>query len=203
MLRNFSLPPVWKTRFTKDPRLVARTALGVLLAANLAAAFAVLRPIGGSAEQLDAQIAALQSQIQQKQAALQRMRGLVGKIEQARTSGDQFLNEYFMNRRTASSTIVSELNGAAKEAGFKVKEHSFVFDPVEGSDTLSMMTVVANYEGTYGDLLEFVNRLDKSPRFLIIDSLVAAPQQGGGTLNVTVKLNTFVKEEAAPLAAAL
>jgi type IV pilus assembly protein PilO len=77
------------------------------------------------------------------------------------------------------------------------KERSFVYDPVEGSETLQMMTVVANYEGTYGDLLQFVNRLDKSARFLILDTLVASPQQGANTLNVQIKFNTFVREALA------
>jgi type IV pilus assembly protein PilO len=201
---KFKIPADWKSRLSKDPRLVARTGLGVLLVLNLLAAAAVLFPIGGSAEDLDSQISALQSQLQQRQAALTRMRGLVTKIEQARTGGDQFLDQYFLSRRTASSTIVSELNDAAKDSGLKIKEHSFgTYEPVEGSDVLSWMTIQANYEGTYGDLVQFVNRLDKSPRFLILDSLVAAPQQGGGTLNITVKLNIFVREEAASLAAAL
>jgi type IV pilus assembly protein PilO len=200
---NLQLPSDWRNRIAKEPRVVARAVLGVLLAANLLAALAVFRPIGGSVERLDQQIAALQTQIQQRQRALQQMRELVSKIEQARTTGDEFLGQYFMDRRTASSTIVSELNEAAKQAGITGKEHSFVFDPIEGSDTLSMMTIQANYEGTYGDLLQFVNRLDRSPRFLILDSLVAAPQRGSGVLNVVVKLNTFVKEDAAPRAAAL
>jgi type IV pilus assembly protein PilO len=206
MRRSFKIriPADWKSRLSKDPRLVARAGLGVLLVLNLLAAGAVFFPIGGSAETLDTQISVLQSQIQQRQAALQRMRSLVSKIEHARSGGDEFLSQYFLGRRTASSTIVSELNDAAKEAGLKIKEHSFgTYEPVEGSDSLSWMTIQANYEGTYGDLVQFVNRLDKSPRFLILDSLVAAPQVGGGTLNVTVKLNIFVREEAASLAAAL
>ena len=65
------------------------------------------------------------------------------------------------------------------------KEHSFTFDPIEGSDTLSMMTVVGNYEGTYGDLLQFVNRLDKSQRFLIIDTMSATPHSGHGKSGVS------------------
>ncbi|HYO82501.1 MAG TPA: hypothetical protein VES20_13950, partial [Bryobacteraceae bacterium] len=76
------------------------------------------------------------------------------------------------------------------------KERSFTYDLVEGSETMSMMTVVANYEGTYGDLLQFVNKLDKSSRFLILDTLVASPQPAGGTLNVQIKFNTFVREAA-------
>lgn len=180
----------------KDPRFVARAVLGLLLIANLIAAYLVFRPFGGSAEQLDAQVTALQGQVRQRQAALERLRKLVAKIQQARTGGDEFVTGYFMDRRTASSSIVGELYNSAKEAGIRPKEHSYVFDPVEGSDTLSMMTVSANYEGTYGDLLEFVNRLDKSGRFLILDTLTATPIQNTNTLNVNIKMNTFVRENA-------
>ena len=129
------------------------------------------------------------------QIQLQRLRALVNKIEQARASGDSFVDTYFMGRRTTSSTIGSELLKAAKDAGMRPKEHSFTFDPIEGSETLTMMTIVGNYEGTYGDLLQFVNRLDKSARFLIIDTMSAAPLQGTGNLAISIKLNTFVRED--------
>jgi Tfp pilus assembly protein PilO len=199
MPRSFKLaiPAGLRGKASKDPRFVARAVLGTLLFLNLAAAYAVFYPVGGSAEQLEQQIAGMRSELQQRQAALGRMRTLVNKIEQARTSGDEFLTQYFTDRRTSSSSIVSELDKAAKSAGMRPKERSFVYDPIEGSDTLSMMTVVANYEGTYLDLLRFVNTLDKSSRFLILDTLMASPQQGSSTLNVQIKFNTFVREAAA------
>ena len=178
----------------KDPRFIARTVLGVLLALNLIAAYMVISPVGGSAEELEAQIATLRDSLQRRQGALTKMRALVSKIEQGRTGGDQFLAQYFMDRRTSSSTILSELDLAAKSAGMRPRERSFAYDPIEGSDTLSMMTVTANYEGTYGDLLQFVNKLDKSARFLILDTLTAAPQVSGPNLNVQIKFNTFVRE---------
>ena len=86
-----------------------------------------------------------------------------------------------------------------KQVGLRPREHSFVFEPVEGSDTLSMMTVNGNYEGTYSDLVNFLNLLDRSPRFLILEYLQATPQQQtAGMLNVSMKLNTFVREAAEP-----
>ena len=51
---------------------------------------------------------------------------------------------------------------------------------MDGSDTLEMMQISANFEGTYPDLIHFVNLLDKSDRLLVIESLNATPQQGGG-----------------------
>ena len=43
-------------KFSKDPRVIARVVLGVLLLANLIAAFAIFQPLGGSAEELDQQL---------------------------------------------------------------------------------------------------------------------------------------------------
>jgi type IV pilus assembly protein PilO len=61
-----------------------------------------------------------------------------------------------------------------------------------------MMTITANYEGTYRDLMNFVHQLDRSPRMLIIESLNAAPQAGGNLLAVSMKIDTFVREEPPP-----
>ena len=58
---------------------------------------------------------------------------------------------------------------------------------MEGSDTLDMLQISANFEGTYPDLVHFVNLLDKSDGLLIIESLNATPQQNAGKLNVTVE----------------
>jgi len=41
-----------------------------------------------------------------------------------------------------------------------------------------MMSISAGYEGTYANLTKFVNLLDKSPRFLIIENMQTAPTGG-------------------------
>ena len=108
-----------------------------------------------------------------------------------------FLDQYFLARRTAYSTLLSELVAAADEAKIKPKEHAYSTEPIEGSDSLSMMSISANYEGTYSNLMRFVHELDRSPQFLIIDSLNATPQQGANssTVTVTMKIDAFVREE--------
>lgn len=196
MPRSFNVPSDWRARLGKDPRLVARAVLGTLLALNLIAAYAVFQPLGGSAEELEQELIARQNELRQRQGAMTRLRSLVAKIETARTAGDTFLSQYFLEGRTASSSIIGEITLAAKEAGIQPREHTYSFDPIEGSDTLGMLTVDGNYQGTYRDLLEFVNRLDKSPRFLIMDSLSVAPQTGGNLLNIRIKFNAFVRENA-------
>jgi type IV pilus assembly protein PilO len=178
----------------RDPKFVTRLVLGALLVLNLAAFWMVLSPPGGSVTGLEAQIASQRSNLAQRKAGLERTKAMAARLEQARAGKQQFQKRFFTDRRVASSTFVAELSRAAKDAGIRPKEHVFLFEPVEGSDTISMMTINANYEGTYADLRQFIHKLDQSERFLILDSLGAAPQQGTGLLNIVVKLNAFVEE---------
>jgi len=172
-----------------------RVALGVLLLATIGAAWIVMYPPGGSADELQKQLAALESQAAARRALLASTRQHVAAVEQGRTEGDKFLNEYFLARRTAYSTLLSELVDAADRAKIKPKEHAYATEPIEGSDSLSMMSISANYEGTYANLMRFVHEIDRSPRLLIIEALNAAPEQSGGTLNISMKIDTFVRDD--------
>jgi Tfp pilus assembly protein PilO len=196
MPRSFKLPALnLKGIQVKDPRVLMRAVLGVLLLANLIAAVVAFKPFGGSAEDLMRQEQSLRRQLQELQVRQAKAKALVDKVQRARTEGDQFLGKFVADRRTTFSAIEEELIKAAKDSGIKRREQSLVLEPIEGSETLSMMTITAGFEGTYASLTKFVNILDKSPRFLIIENMVAAPQQGGQNLNITLKLDAFVKEQ--------
>jgi Tfp pilus assembly protein PilO len=172
-----------------------RIVLGALVAANVAAVALMMYPPGGSSDDLERQVASLQSQVTSRRTLLGTTRQHVAAVEKGRAEGDQFLNQYFLSRRTAYSTLLSELMEAADRSKIKPKEHAYATEPIEGSDSLSMMTITANYEGTYNNLMRFVHEIDRSPRLLIIEGLNAAPQQGGGTLSVSMKIDTFVRED--------
>ena len=173
-----------------------RILLGVLLAANLVAAGILLFPPGGSAEDLERELASLQSQAATKRALLEKTRQHVAAVELGRAEGDQFLGTYFLTRRAAAEMLLTELGNAAAGSKIKSKESSISIEPIDGSDTLSMMSIVANYEGTYADLLHFVHEIDRSKSLMIIESLNAAPQSGTNNLSVSLKLDTFVREDA-------
>lgn len=188
MPRSFNVKP-------GNPRTWIRTGLAVLAAANLVAMYFVIRPIGGSAQELAQQALDMHAQIRQQQNVLDRTRLLVSKIESGRGQGDKFMSTYFLPRRTAYSTIMAELNDLASQSKITSRDSAWALDAVDGSDTLDMMQISANFEGLYPDLIHFINLLDKSDRLLIIESLNATPQQSGGRLNVALKLDTFVQED--------
>ena len=191
MPRNFSL----KIAGPSNPRSAIRLVLGLLAAANLVAGYFVFRPLGGSPQELRQQVVEMRTQIRQQQGALERARLMTSKIEIGRGEGDKFMTKFFLPRRTAYSTVMAELTDLATRAKVTPKESANAIEPVEGSDVLDMMQITANYEATYGDLVRFVNMVDKSDRLLVMESLNATPQQGGGKLNVMMKLDTFVVED--------
>ena len=179
----------------RDPRVVMRAVIGLLLLANLVVAAIALKPFGGSADDLRQSEASLRSQLAALQARLANARRLVSKVETARKEGDQFLEKYVTEHRVLTSSVQEELNRIAKEAGGSYLPITMNEDQIEGSDTLWMLTINAGYQGTYANLTKFVNLVDKSPLFLIIENMQLSPQQTGQNLNVSLKVLTFYRDQ--------
>ena len=138
----------------------------------------------------------LRRQASEQAGRVEKLAAIVNKVETARTEGDSLMEQIMLPRRTAFSAIVSEIDQASRESKVELRERGFNVEAIEGSNTLSMMTVTAGLEGSYDNLVKFLNLLDKSSKFLIIESLGAAPQQTGNLLSITIKLDAFVREES-------
>jgi hypothetical protein len=180
----------------KEPQVLVRIGLGVLLAANLVAASFAFNVFGSSPEALNQELVVAGARLQADQARLNRSRLITSSVGKGKSESDTFLANYFTTRRHTYSTIISEITETAKAAGMKTQEVTIApLDPIEGSDDLSMMTISVNFEGGFPQFVKFVNLIDRSPRFLIIESMQAAPQPKGDVLNTNLKLNAFIKEE--------
>ena len=181
----------------KQPQIAMRVLIGALLAANLAMAVVAFKPFGGSADDLRRQADKLREAVAAAQARVAIDKRLVQKVENARQDGDGFLGKYVVERRISSSAIYEELMHIAAQSGVQAGQNSFQYDDIEGSDTLKMMTITAGFEGTYQQITKFVNLVDRSPRFLVIDSMQeSAPQQNAQKLTVQFKIKTFVRGAA-------
>src|SRR2546427_6762823 len=143
MRRSFNLGGGvrWKGIPLGDPRVAMRAILGALLVANLVTAVIAFKPFGGSADDLRREQAALQSQLTRLKAQVTKTRQLVDKVETARREGDQFLAKYMTDRNVVTSTIQEELVRMAADAGVTYLPTTWNIEPIEGSETLWMMTI--------------------------------------------------------------
>jgi Tfp pilus assembly protein PilO len=172
-----------------------RALIGALLVANLAAAVIAFKPFGGSAEDLTRQESALRTQLTTLQARIAAERKLMEKVQAARKEGDDFLSNYFLDRRTESSSVAEEILRITKEAGMKPLPQSQQLEDLTGSDTLQMLIITANFEGGYENLTKLINLLDKSPRFFVIENMQTAGAQNGKTVSVQLKIDCFVRSD--------
>jgi hypothetical protein len=197
MLRNFSsrfrLPSAATLR---EPQVLVRIALGLLLLANLVAAAFAFHIIGDSPEALNQQLVGALADRQTAQARLNGRRALTGSVEKGKGEGERFLSTYMTSRRYTSSIIIGELTEISKSAGMTMLDGTIApFEPIEGTEDLDMMTISVNFEGGYAQLVKLINLLDRSQRFLIIESLTVTPRPKAEVLVVNVRLNTFVKDD--------
>ena len=178
----------------KDPRVTVRAAIGVLLVANLAMAVLAFKPFGGSADDLMKQETAREAELDTLNNQVHTTKQMVEKVQLARQAGNDFLAKYFMARRNTTTAIWSELQRIATESGVTAGPDSYEFDAIEGSDTLQILRVQVGCEGNYQNIAKFVNLLDKSPRFLIVENMHANAVQTGQKVNVSFKVDSFVKD---------
>ncbi len=179
----------------KEPATLIRAGLGILLIANLAAAAFAFHLIGSSPQALKQQLANTRTQLQTEKAKLKRSRTLTANMTKGKSESEKFLSTYFTTRRFTYSTIISEVQQDAKIAGMTPKEATLAnTEPIQGSNDLEMLTFSYNFEGGYPQLVKLVNLLDRSPRFIIIESLQVAAPAKGEIYTVTFKLDSFVRD---------
>ncbi len=197
MIRNFDL-----SRLLGEPgplRSIKLALIGLFVFDALFYLFAI-GPLSESDRERQIQVANLARQVKERSAQAEKLAAIAKKVEVARTQGDQLLEQITLPRRAAFSSLVSELDQAGKKAGVELRDRGLNVEQIEGSDTLSMLTVTQGLEGNYENLVKFLNQLDHSSCFMIIESLGAAPQQQSGSkdagskLSVSVKLDVFVRE---------
>jgi len=181
----------WWRRIERRHMLAA---LGVLFVFDALFYVLAVRPLGARAEEQQILVNALREQRQQKRQEMEGLRAVAEKVDKARIEGDELVEQLTLARRHTFSRLVKELNAAADEAGLESRERNYDPDPIEGADDYGAITVTATFRGRYEQLVKLLNRLDHSEEFLIIGSLGATPRSETNDLQITMKIDTFVRD---------
>ena len=182
-------PPRWRP--TRRHMLAA---LAVLLAFDVVFYLFAVRPLGAREEEQRILLRTLLRQQQQKTEELERLRVVVAKVEKARVEGDELINQLTLARNSTYSRLVAELDAAADEAGLESRERAYDPDPIEGAEEYGAITVTASFRGRYEQLVNLLHRLDHSEEFLIIGALGATPRSDTNDLQITMRIDTFVRD---------
>lgn len=100
---------------------------------------------------------------------------------------------------TGDSVIYSELYEIAAKSGLHIVALANKQKSVENRG-LSEVSIEATVSGEYGSVVRFVNSLQRSPTFYILDGLALGSdtqeQKAGGPIRVTLHIRTYFREAA-------
>jgi type IV pilus assembly protein PilO len=114
------------------------------------------------------------------------LHGLPQKVDQSRTQEDQFYSTRFP---AAYSTISAALDELATKDSVRRTRTSYVQTPALPG--LAEVRIDTSLSGEYAPLMHYINGLERSKTFFIINGLTLTGQQGG-LVNLRLRLTTYL-----------
>jgi type IV pilus assembly protein PilO len=132
-------------------------------------------------------------QLEQQQSAyktlnlqLRPLRGLPQKVGVARKQADQFYDDRFPS---AYSTILAAIGDLATKNAVRLTRSSYIQTPAIPG--LTEIRMDASLSGEYAPLMRFINSLERSKTFFLINGLTLTGQQAG-QVNLRLRLTTYL-----------
>jgi Tfp pilus assembly protein PilO len=168
-----------------------KAALTVLVVVNAVLVFFLFRSPGLSEAQRRQQIARLEAEQRSAERRVQQLTELRQKVQDATKNEQLFAQKNFLPRQSAFSAMLSDLERLAKDNRLEPGDVNYKLD--EKSNQLGWTNVSAGLtlEGAYPDLLKFLNQLEKSELFWIIEGLEVSGATGAG-LRLKLEASTYL-----------
>lgn len=163
---------------------IATAALSILCLAALAALIFMYTEANRQ-EQL---FGSLHSQIQNSKGALVPPQTVDDRVKEARTEISQFYDERFP--ATASAVFV-ELGKLASANRVSLNQAQYKSDDT-GMEGVQQVSIKASLSGDYGQVMKFINALERDRMFFIIDG-VSLGDQNGGNVRLNLGVETFMR----------
>jgi type IV pilus assembly protein PilO len=125
------------------------------------------------------------------------LRGLPQKVDLSRSQADEF---YATRFPTAYSTISAAITDLATKNSVRLTRVSYT--PTPAIPGLAELRMDASLSGEYAPLMHFINGLERSKTFFLVNGLTLTGQQGG-MVNLRLRLITYLHaadlDQLAPL----
>jgi len=179
-------------RTVQTRKKVIRWALGVLLAFDVALVMTNWRLAATNPKDLQLQRKALQRQRDLLKADVDRATDIKRRLPAVQRECDQFFTDEFREASSGYSSVEGDLGAIAKEAGLHANSVTFRQREVPNRGVVEV-EVAAIVEGDYPSLVRFINGLERSKNFYLLDSLQLASSTTGGNLRLNLQLRTYFR----------
>ncbi len=171
----------------RETRRKLKITIGVLAGVSALAVGLLISPLVGSPAARQQDLNQLRAQLTAKNRQVEPLRGLDKKIPIATQQIDQFYQDRFAAH---DSEVAEAFNDLAKENNVKIQNQKFKQGDAE-TVGLRRVEIEASIQGDYQPLAKFLNGLERSKVFFIINSIALAQQNG--PIQLQIKLETYEK----------
>ena len=171
----------------REKRKKLKIALAVMVGVSVASVGVLVSPLVGSTESRQQELNQLRAQLTTKNRQVEPLRGLDKKIPLAM----QQIDDFYKTRFSAHDSDIAEtLGNLSKQTGVKIESTNYKTGDPE-SVGLRREEIEASIEGDYQPLMKFLNGLERSKVFFIVNSIGLATQNG--PIRLQIKLETYQK----------
>ena len=170
----------------KKTKTRLQIAFGALVLVDVVAIAMLATPLAGRESLRQDELRQLWLNLKTRESAP--WRGLDKKMPQARRDIEGFYQDRFPG---GYSAISSGLEKVAAETGVKVSSEKYTQKESDVSD-LQRVEIEADVSGDYLPLVRFVNSLERSKLFFIVDELELGGEQSG-IVRLRIKLETYLR----------
>lgn len=170
--------------------------LAGLLVLNLALLLLVTQPRLSAAQNADETTADLASAVERDRKRVDGLESRVKEMQESREVLERFFSEDLATKRERLVAVQREIYGIARTFQVEAAQLKFDHEPVKGTN-LVQLSVNIPLAGGYNNLRQFINKVEHSDLFLIIQSIqLQEGDRGGAMLNLNIRLSTYFAVEA-------
>jgi len=195
MPSSFESSPTVLLLARRGPGFWLRVGGVLLLLCNAVGLFWCLDPPGGTRRELSEEMLRIHDEMAAMRSNAARVKNVAAKVQLGHGQAVTFESQYFLPRRTAYQRVLAELQRLAQASGLQARDSVNTEEPIEGSDSLSLLNVAARFDGTYAQFVKFLYEVDRSPMLLMLDSLGATPQQNSGHITADLRFQAIIQDD--------
>jgi Tfp pilus assembly protein PilO len=166
-------------------------ALGLLLLADVALVGYLWQMNQQGPDELRAERNRLATQAKLLKADVARGEKIRASLPQIKKSCDAFYDQSFLDRITGYSDIETDLDSIAAKAGVKTSGFSFKQKDVKDRG-VTEIAIETSVDADYPAVIQFINGLERSKYFYLLDNLELASATTGG-IRLQIGLHTFFR----------
>jgi len=166
-------------------------ALALLLAADVALCVFLLQASREAPDEIRAQRDRLALQERLLKSDIERGEKIRASLPQVGKDCQDFYQRSFLDASTGYSSVETDLGAIAAKSGLKTSGFSFKEEPVKDRG-VTEMTITTSVDGNYASVIQFVNGLERSKNFYLLNNL-SLSSATSGEVKLQLELHTYFR----------